>query len=90
MELERYYRLEEIADIFTGYPRTLLRCKSDKEKLLNIMQVKIVNWQEIKKITSGMNIDNTIELINFHRRYDKKIRYMQKGDIVFPIKSRNR
>ena len=83
---KEYYTLKNIADIFQGYPRQMLRNKQQIQQYEEL-KLRIVNWQDIRNYNKGINMSDTCEIVNFQKKYTKEIKYMQKGDIIFPVKS---
>lgn len=86
-DTKEYYILKDIADIFQGYTRVTLRNKQNTSELGDGQELKVINWQNIKEYLKGNNIDNSCETVKFYQSYAKEIKYMQKGDIVFQLKS---
>lgn len=85
MCLREYYKVKEIADVFCGYSRSALRKKSKLGYGKNIQKYKIACWQEIEQFKGG--IHHSYEAVGMLQTYEKKIRYMKKGDLIFPEKS---
>ena len=85
--LDYYYIVKNIADVFQGYTRLMLRNKQLIGEPCEGQELKIINWQNIKEYIKGNNIDDSCEVVKFYQNYTKEIKYMQKGDIVFQLKS---
>lgn len=84
--LKSYYTLNNIANIFPGYTRQVLRKKQTTDNKES-KQLNIVNFQNVRDYSKGINIDDKCEVVNFKQEYSKEIKYMEKGDIIMPIKS---
>ena len=87
MELKKYYIVNNIADVFQGYTRLMLRNKQLAYEQGECQELRVINWQNIKSYCKGNDIDNVCEVVKFYQNYAKEIKYMQKGDIVFQLKS---
>lgn len=87
MELKKYHKVNTIADVFQGYTRLMLRNKQLAYEQGECQELRVINWQNIKSYCSGKNIDNDCEKVKFYQNYAKEIKYMQKGDIIFQLKS---
>ena len=95
------YIVDDIADIFKGYSTTKL--KENIESIINNKdktntnfqdfvtseEVKVLGWKQIKEYVRNHKIDDNCKIISVNRRYNKNIKYMQKGDIVLPVLSSN-
>ena len=85
--IENYYIAKDICDVFQGYTRLMLRNKQLISELGDGQELKVINWQNIKEYLKGNNIDSSCEKVKFYQNYAKEIKYMQKGDIIFQLKS---
>lgn len=96
---KKYYVLNDIADIFKGYSITKLKDSAEQlidnkdktntnfQDFISSEKVKILGWKQIKDYLRNHKVDDNCNVINISRRYNKNIKYMQKGDIVFPVLS---
>lgn len=80
---DKYYLTRN--SLFKGYSETKINNMISKADDLNTQKVKIAGWKEIKSYTNGNNIKNICRTIKFYQKYDKEIKCMKKGDIVFPV-----
>ena len=71
--------------IFKGYSPTKLNTLVSKADKKDTQDVKIAGWKEIKSYTKGNDIQDICGTIRFYQQYNKEIKCMKKGDIVFPV-----
>lgn len=91
------YIIKDIAETFKGYSITKLNDSieqvinnSDKtnstfDDFKSYETLKILGWKDIKEYIKNKKVDDKCNSINIGRKYKKNIRYIQKGDLVFPV-----
>lgn len=91
------YMIKEIAETFKGYSITKIndsieqvvnnsnKTNSNFDDFKNYETVKIWGWKDIKDYFKNKKVDEKCNCINISRKYKKNIRYVQKGDLVFPV-----
>lgn len=94
---KRYFVLDnDIADIFKGHSKSRLNYGIEKainnseefncniNQFIEHEQIKILGWKQIKEYANN-KLDDKCDTINISAKYSSAIKYMQKGDIVFPV-----
>lgn len=72
-------------NIFKGYSETKLNTMISKADEKDTQEIKLTGWKEIKSYTNGNDIKDICRSVKFYQKYNKEIKCMQKGDIIFPI-----
>lgn len=93
----KYWLAKDILDIFKGYTEVKLNAgienvinnseltNSSFEDFVKYDDVKILGWKQLKAYNKTHIVDDNCNRIKISRRYNKSIRYMQKGDILCPV-----
>ena len=82
---DKYFLPKDTYSLVKGYSETKINEMALKVDIEDTKDVKLAGWKEIKAYTQGNNIHNICRTVKFYQKYNKEIKCMQKGDIIFPI-----
>ena len=82
---DKYYLPRDTYNVFKGYSQTKLNDMLSKADAENTQDIKMLGWQEIKAYTTGNDLQDICKTVKFYQKYNKEIKCMHKGDIVFPV-----
>lgn len=97
MSNNKYWLAKDILEIFKGYTEVKLSdgirnvinnselTNSGIEDFVKYDDVRILGWKQLKEYNKTHIIDDNCSRIKISRKYNKSIRYMQKGDILCPV-----